>query len=223
MRLRPGRDFLRAVTAIAAGRLVGRTFWLLALIAGIGLLNGCAGDSRTAQGAGRGAVTGSISGAVGGLVGSLVFGGNPAEAAARGAVYGGAVGATAGAMAGSEADRRVAEQNEQKLAALRKDIGEDAFAGLEALADCRHDAAIVQAGKAQQSENPNYALAGLWLEVLSHADRRDEAKARALFPRVVEKDWDVKSEAEAEETMRGALNKLMDIREQYQKPRVCPA
>jgi len=196
--------------------------WLAALIFGV-VLSGCAGDGRTAQGAGRGAVTGSVSGAVGGLVGSLVFGGNPAEAAARGAVYGGAVGATAGAIGGSQADARIADRDEQKIAALRKDIGEDAFAGLKALAECQHDVAIAQAGKARQSENPNYALAGLWLEVLSDADMRDEAKARALFPTVVEKDWDVKSESQAEEKMRGALSKLMDIRERYRLPRVCPA
>lgn len=197
--------------------------WLAAVIFGGVLLGGCDGDSNTAQGAGRGAVTGSVSGAVGGLVGSLVFGGNVAESAARGAVYGGAVGATAGAMAGSQADARVAGEDAQKLAELRKNIGDDAFAGLEALAECRHDVAIVQAGAAQRSENPNYALAGLWLEVLSHADRRDEAKARALFPTVVERDWDVKSEAQAEEEMRDALAKLMDIRERYGLPRICPA
>ena len=88
---------------------------------------------------------------------------------------------------------------------------------------CLLVAAIGQAAKAQQSENPNYALAGVWLEVLSYSDQRDEAKARALFPTVVEKDWNVENEAQAEETMRGALTKLMDIRETHKLPRVCPA
>jgi uncharacterized protein YcfJ len=210
-----------SVPAATRWRHARSVAWLAATIFGGVLLGGCDGDSYTAQGAGRGAVTGSVSGAVGGLVGSLVFGGNVAESAARGAVYGGAVGATAGAMAGSEADARVAERDEQRLAELRKEIGDDAFGGLEALAECRHDVAIAQADKAMQSENPNYALAGLWLELLSYADQRDEAKARALFPAIVEKDWDVRSEAEAEETMRDSLTKLMDIRERYRLPRVC--
>ena len=218
-----GLEYAGVLSATATGWFVRQPAWLAASIVGGLLLGGCASDSHTAQGAGRGATTGAISGAVGGLVGSLVFGGNPAEAAARGAVYGGAVGATAGAMAGSQADRQVAAQEEQQVAELRQRIGEDAFDGLEALAECRHDVAIGQAAKARQSENPNYALAGLWLEVLSHADQRDEASARALFPTIVEKDWDIKSEAQAEEEMRGALTKLMDIRASHQLPRVCPA
>ncbi len=216
-------EYAGVLSAAATVRFLRRPAWLVALIFGGALLGGCASDSQTAAGAGRGATTGAVSGAVGGLIGSLVFGGNPAEAAARGAVYGGAVGATAGAISGSQADRQVAAQEEQKLAELRQKIGDDAFGGLEALADCRHDTAIGQAAKAQKSENPNYALAGLWLEVLSHADQRDEASARALFPRIVEKDWNVGSEAQAEAAMRGALTKLMDIRETHKLPRACQA
>ena len=182
---------------------------------------GCASDSYTAKGATKGATTGAVSGAVGGLVYGLVFGGDPLERAARGAVYGGAAGAAAGAMAGSEADRRVKEQREANLAKLRQEIGDDAFEGLEALADCRHDVSLNQAAKAQRSANPNYALAGLWLEVLNYGDQRDEARARSLFPTVVEKDWDIKTESQAEETMRKTLNGLMDIRQEYNMPRVC--
>lgn len=182
---------------------------------------GCASDSYTAKGAGRGATTGAVSGAVGGLVSALVFGGDPVESAARGAVYGGAVGATAGAMAGSQVDRKIQQQREARLAMLRKEIGNDAFEGLEALADCRHDVSLRQAAKAQQSKNPNYTLAGLWLEVLNYGDQREEAKARSLFPTVVEKDWDIKTEAQAEDIMRKALNELMNIRQEYNLPRVC--
>lgn len=184
-------------------------------------LTGCAADSHAAKGAGKGATTGAVSGAVGGLFSALVFGGDPAEAAARGAVYGGAVGATAGAIAGSEADSKAKQQQEAQIAKLRQKIGDDTFAGLEALADCRHDVSLQQANKAQKSENPNFALAGLWLEVLTYADQKDETRARNLFPTLVEKDWDIKSEAQAEEAMRKALNSLMDIREEYKLPRVC--
>jgi hypothetical protein len=47
------------------------------------------------------------------------------------------------------------------------------------------------------------------------------ADARRLFPEVVQKDWDIKSESQAETTLQDTLNKLMDIREQYNLPRVC--
>ena len=155
---------------------------------------GCAGDSYTAKGAASWATTGAVAGAVG---------------------------AAAGAMSGSQGDRQIKQQREAGLAKLREDVGDDAFEGLEALADCRHDASLRQASKAQQSKNPNYALAGLWLEVLNYGDMRDEAKARGLFPTVVEKDRDIKNEAQAEDTMRKSLNELMNIRQEYKLPRVC--
>ncbi|MBT8129627.1 MAG: hypothetical protein KJP10_06530 [Gammaproteobacteria bacterium] len=185
------------------------------------LMSAC--GEYAAKGAGSGATTGAVSGAVGGLVSALVFGGDPAEAAARGAVYGGAVGATAGAMGGAQVDKKIEQQREASAEALRSRIGDDAYDGLEALADCKHDVSLKQAELARQSENPNFSLAGLWLEVLSYADQGNEAKARELYPEIVTKDWDISSEAEAEAGMRETLNKLMDIREQYNMPRVCPA
>jgi hypothetical protein len=124
-------------------------------------------------------------------------------------------------MAGSQVDRKIQQQREAQFAMLRKEIGDGAFEGLEALADCRHDVSLRQAAKAQQSKNPNYALAGLWLEVLNYGDKGDESKAQSLFPTLVEKDWDIKSEAQAEDILRKALNKLMNIRQEYKMPRVC--
>ena len=185
------------------------------------LLSAC--GEYAARGAGSGATTGAVSGAVGGLVSALVFGGDPAEAAARGAVYGGAVGATAGAMSGAQVDEKLEQQRQASAEALRGKIGDDAFDGLKALANCEHEVSLKQAELARQSENPNFSLAGLWLEVLSYADQGNEAKARELYPEIVTKDWDISSEAEAEATMRDTLNKLMDIREQYNLPRVCSA
>jgi hypothetical protein len=173
------------------------------------------------KGAGTGATTGAASGAVGGLVSALVFGGDPVEAAARGAVYGGAVGATAGAIGGAQVDKKVAQERQASEEAIRNNIGDDAFKGLQALADCDHDVSLKQAGLARQSDNPNFSLAGLWLEVLSYADQGNEAEARKLFPEVVKTDWDIKSEAQAETTMQDTLIKLMDIREQYNMPRAC--
>jgi len=184
-------------------------------------MTGCASDSYTAKGAKKGAARGALAGAVGGLVSGLVFGGDPVERAAQGAVYGGTTGAVVGAISGSEADKRVQQQREASLAKLRQNIGDDAFEGLAALAKCQHDASLRQAAKAQQSENPNFVLAGLWLEVLSYADRREEERARSLFATIVEKDWDIKNKSQVEATMRKTLNDLMDIRQEYKLPRVC--
>lgn len=192
--------------------------FLFALI--LGLQVTACGEYAT-KGAGTGATTGAVSGAVGGLVSALVFGGDPAEAAARGAVYGGAVGATAGAMGGAQVDKKIAEQRKATEQELRNSIGDDAFKGLQALADCEHDVSLQQAGLARKSSNPNYALAGLWLEVLSYADKGDQAQATTLFPEIVETDWDIKTEAEAETTLQATLKKLGDIREEYKLPRTC--
>ena len=189
--------------------------WILLQMAG------CAGDSYTSKGATRGATTDAVAGAMGGLVSALVFGGDPVDRAARGAVYDGTTGAVAGAMPDSQVDQRVRKQREAGVSALRKEIGKDSFDGLVPLAECRHDISLSQAAKAKQSKNPNFALAGLWLEVLSYADQREEAKARNLFPTLVEKDWDIKTESQAEETMRKSLNELMDIRREHKLPRVC--
>lgn len=82
--------------------------------------------------------------------------------------------------------------------------------------------AIGYAKTAAKSENKNYALAGLWVEVLTLADQKAEDKARALFPDLITKDSKVSSEAQAEERMRNALQKLMNIRGEYNLPKTCP-
>jgi hypothetical protein len=83
--------------------------------------------------------------------------------------------------------------------------------------------ALGYARSAARSDDRNHALAGLWLEVLTHADRREEAQARALFPELVAADSHLGSEAQAEETMRETLQSLMDIRAEYGLQRVCSA
>jgi len=181
--------------------------WILLQMAG------CAGDTYTSKGATRGATTDAVAGAMGGIVSALVFGGDPADRAAQGAV--------AGVMANSQVDQEARKQREAGVSALRKQIGKDSFDGLVPLAECRHGVSLSQAAKAKQSKNPNFALAGLWLEVLSYADQGEEDKARNLFPTLVEMDSDIKSESQAEETLRKALNELMDIRREHKLPRVC--
>lgn len=179
-------------------------------------------SQRSMERAGQGAVTGAAVGAVGGVVSALVFGGNVGEAAARGAVWGGSTGATAGAISGA-----VADSNEKKarqtaeLEALRKKLGDDAFQGLAALAECKHEIALGYGRTAEASDNPKYALAGLWLQVLVHADSGNIDQARNMFDPLMAQDGDIASASQAESEMQAALKKLMEIRREYNLPLQC--
>jgi len=203
--------------------LVGVSYLLIA--AGATINSGCASDSYAAKGAAEGATTGAVAGAVGGMVTALIFGGNVAEAGARGAVYGGTTGAVVGGMSGSKADQAVAAQKkaerEAELEQLRSQIGADAFNGVVALAECKHEVAIANAREATKSNNSDYALAGVWVEALTEADRQHEPEAHALLPDIVARDRDIKTEADAETRMREALQELGDIRVEYDLPAVC--
>ena len=205
-------------TRIPSARSRGFPIGIVAMLC-VTLIIGCSPQSK--QMAGEGAATGAVAGAVGGMVSALVFGGDPAEAAARGAVWGGSTGAVAGAMAGARADERQQAQREAQLERLKQEIGEDSFKGLEALADCKHDVALAYGRTAAQSKNRDHALAALWLEILTYADQREESRARALFPDLVANDPKVGSDAQAEASMRKALQTLMDIRAEYGMPRTC--
>ena len=197
-------------------------------------LPGC-GSSHAAKGAKKGAAQGAAAGAVGGLVSALVFGGDPVDRAARGAVYGGAAGAVAGGISGSRVDKQVQAQaqtqprtqtqaqQDAELEALRKEIGKPAFNGLAALAECRHQDSLKKAMKAQKSKNPNYRLAGLWLEVLNYADMRQQDQVNGLLPVIVKEDWDINSTTEADAATREAAAELITIRKDYKLPLVCPA
>jgi len=194
-------------------------------------LSGCASDSYASKGAKQGAAQGAAAGAVGGLVSALVFGGDPLDRAARGAVYGGAAGAVAGGMSGSNKDKQVRAKEQAReqahtgrdtdLEALRKEIGKPAFNGLAALAECRHEVTLKKARKAQKSENPNYRLAGLWLEVLNYADLQQQEQVTRLLPVLVKEDWDIESETQAAMVTREAAAELIAIRKEYDLPLVC--
>lgn len=210
-------------------KIPGRLVLRLAVLCAAGLMGaGLAGCTTYAgEGAAKGAGTGAIAGAVGGAVTALVFGGDPVEAAARSAVWGGSAGAATGAIAGSQVQKTPAPagpsraETEAKLAKLREEIGDENYAGLAALADCRHDDSLKAAAKGRQSKNPNFALAGLWLEILNYADSGQEAKAREMFPTLVKQDWNVDTTAQAETRMREGITALGNIREEYGMPRVC--
>jgi hypothetical protein len=186
-------------------------------------------STHSAKRAGEGAAMGAVVGAAGGMVSALVFGGNVGEAAARGAVWGGTTGAVAGGISGAQQDQVKKAQQEQAKKAqqeksiekLKKELGEDAFNGLVALTECKHEVALGYARTAARSENKDYALAGLWLEILAYADQKKEDMARQLFPNLIAKDSKISVEAQAEETMRKAMQRLMDIRGEYNLPKTC--
>jgi hypothetical protein len=136
---------------------------------------------------------------------------------------GAAQGAGTGAIAGGQVDKKADAQKEAEFAKLREEIGDENFAGLEALADCKHADSLRAADKGRQSKNPNYALAGLWLEILNYADTGQEPKARELFPTLVKQDWNIETSTQAESKMREGTTALGNIREQYGRARVCVA
>jgi hypothetical protein len=186
---------------------------------------GCASDSYAARGASQGAGTGALAGAVGAAATSLIFGGNVGEAAARGAVYGGTSGAVVGGMAGAQTDRRVEEQEqaeqERRINEFREEIGTDAFNGFVALAECKHEIALANAREAQKSRNRDFALAGLWIEALTEADRDRPEAAQAILPRIVSDDREVPDQAGAEQRLRDALEQIGEIRTDYDLPATC--
>jgi hypothetical protein len=187
--------------------------------------SGCATDSYAAQGAAKGGGTGALAGAVGAAATALIFGGNVGEAAARGAVYGGASGAVVGGISGAEADKRVAEQEraeqERRVQEFRDEIGADAFNGFVALTECKHEIALANAREAQKSSNRDFALAGLWVEVLTEADRQQTDAATALLPAIVEKDREIGDTAVAQARLDEALGEIGDIRTRYDLAASC--
>jgi len=199
------------------------------MIAILCLVSLTACSTHNAKRAGEGAAMGAVVGAAGGMASALVFGGNVGEAAARGAVWGGTTGAVAGGISGAQQEQKMKAQQEQAKKAqqdkniekLKKELGEDAFNGLAALTKCKHEVALGYARTAAKSDNKDHALAGLWIEILTYADSQQEDKAQALYPDLITNDTEIRSEAKAEETMRKALQRLMDIRGEYNLPKTC--
>ena len=204
-----------------------QAFGALLIVSYAALSSGCAKDSYAAKGAAEGAKTGAIAGAVGGIVTSMIFGGNVADAAARAAVFGASSGAVVGGMAGSNIDKvenapsAPPADPENDLARMRDELGVDAYNGIVALSDCKHDVAIANAREARNSDNADYQLAGLWIEALAEADRQQEPAARDLYPEIVQRDDELTSNSDAEARLRNGLQELGDIRVTYGMPAVC--
>jgi hypothetical protein len=193
--------------------------FFITLLASVAL-GACSGASG--QRAAEGASTGALAGAAGGLVSGLLWGGDPLESMAKGAVVGATSGAVVGGVSGAQEDKATAQaQQQNKIAELRTQIGEDAFAGINALAKCNHGVAEANAQVAAKSSNSNYALAGLWVDAISHADRGDLAGAQTLYQESVQWDRSIEDSNQAETELQAALVKLQDIRQQYDLPRTC--
>lgn len=207
--------------SVKVRNLIGALF----LISAVLCHSGCASDSHAAKGASKGAGTGAIAGAVGAAATALIFGSNVGEAAARGAVYGGASGAVVGGMSGAEVDKQVAAQEraeyERRVQEFRDEIGTDAFNGFVALTECKHEIALANAREAQKSTNRDFALAGLWVEVLTEADRQQPDAAAALLPAIVEKDREISDAAVAQARLDEALGEIGEIRTRYDLAASC--
>jgi flagellar hook-basal body complex protein FliE len=188
-------------------------------------VSGCASDSHAAKGAAQGGGTGALAGAVGAAATALIFGGNVGEAAARGAVYGGASGAVVGGISGAERDKQVAAQEraeyERRVQEFRDEIGTDAFNGFVALTECKHEVALANAREAQKSSNRDFALAGLWVEVLTEADRQQTDAATALLPAIVEQDREISDTTVAQARLDTALGEIGEIRNRYELAPSC--
>lgn len=200
--------------------MVIRALILLVFFAGAA---GCSTEST--RGAAEGAAKGSVVGAVGGMVTALVFGGDVGDAAAMGAVWGGSTGAVSGGMQGAAQGKQkqaAAQQRmNQQLAELRRKIGDDAFSGLEALAQCKHKVAIAYAESAQQSGRSDYVLAGYWLEVMAVGESQGESAAVAMLPDLVKRDPKLNSTAQADTLVREVMVDLRQARTQYGLKATC--
>ena len=210
------RNLRRAFTAMSLAPLI------LAIVM---TATGCGANAQ--RGAAEGAATGAMAGAVGGMFTAWVFGGDVARAGARGAAYGGSSGAVVGGMAGARVDDAVAAQEQARQDAqikeFREKIGTDAFNGLVALGECKHQIALANAREAAKSGKKNFVMAGVWVEVLTEADSNRAEAASALFPRLVSLDRDVKTEADAQAQTSELLQQLREIRVEYGLPAVCSA
>jgi hypothetical protein len=179
------------------------------------LLTACSGStSHTAQGAKSGATSGAIGGAVGGLVSGLIFGGDPLARAASGAAIGAASGAAIGASSGASRDKK--EKNRYVA-----ELGQHNYDGFVALADCHYDQALELAGKGQQYKDPQYAVAGVWLETITYADQNQYDKAAELYPTLEKNDPDLLDRKDTERQLRDAVRKLRNIRVDFDRPPQC--
>lgn len=199
-------------------RLGCRSFVVIAIAS----LAACAGAG---EGAMKGAAGGAVAGAASGLVSALIWGGDPGEHMARGAAAGATIGAIGGAVEGSQRARNEqqyqARQQERELEELRREIGNDAFDAVVALAECRQEVAIANARVAAKSTNSNHALAGLWVQALTFADQGDKNGLDAIEPDIIRWDRGIADSDQFDQELRSAYQDLINIRAEYALPTSC--
>lgn len=186
------------------------------------LVAGCAGAG---EGAVKGAAGGALAGAASGLVSALVWGGDPGEHMARGATAGATIGAIGGAVEGSararaEKDYKAA-QGQQEIEQIRREIGSDAFDGVVALAECRHEVALANARVAVRSTNSNHALAGLWVQVLTFEDQGDQASVDGIEPEIIRWDRGIDDAGQFRRELDSGYAELIQIRREHSLPPSC--
>ncbi|MGB5727997.1 MAG: hypothetical protein WBM52_12400 [Thiogranum sp.] len=176
-------------------------------------------NSSMAQKTGRYAGYGA---GIGALVG-LVAGGDLGDVAV-GAAVGAAGGAATGAYSDSKDRERAAIREKQRAeqaqrraeAAAAKQqaaapasatetadaelvalIGQDNYEAYKAVRECQYKRAyaLVQVGAV--SDNPDHQLAALWLEAVIAGDQGDSARAKTVYPRIVDHDRDIDSAQQA--------------------------
>ena len=175
-------------------------------------------NSSMAQKTGRYAGYGA---GIGALVG-LVAGGDLGDVAV-GAAVGAAGGAATGAYSDSKDRERAAIQEKQRAeqaqrraeAAAKQQaaapasateatdaelvalIGQDNYEAYKAVRECQYKRAyaLVQVGAV--SDNPDHQLAALWLEAVIAGDQGDSARAKTVYPRIVDHDHDIDSAQQA--------------------------
>ena len=177
--------------------------------------------------AGSGAKRWAGRGAAGGAILGLLVGGD-----LGGAAVGAAVGAAGGAIGGAASDSsKKKKANKAELEELRQKeaegqaydlpqteeewiaaIGQDNTNALDALVDCQHDRAELLAKAGATSENPDFALAGYWLEALVAVDSKDQATAESLFAELVDLDDDVDTVQQASVAADQAILKIRETR-----------
>lgn len=188
----------------------------------IALLLFTACGPQSTKRAGQGAAVGGVSGAAAGMVSALIWGGNVGEAAARGAAWGATSGAVSGAIVGSQEDKQAAQQQRAKAEKeLKKKLGDDGYAGLAALAQCKHKVALGYAETAQESSVEKHRQAGLWLEALTYIDQGDRAKAESMYTELLDAQPEITSRDEVDRYAREGVEGLNNIRKQENLPVTC--
>lgn len=213
----------RSVSALALSASTGLSILLLFTACG----------ATSGKRAAEGAAVGAAAGALGGVLSAAIFGGDVGDAAARGATWGAATGAVSGAVSGAQEDsaraqqqqaqqeRNEAAQQQNDTDRLRARIGDDAYAGLEALVGCKHRLAIAHAQTAAESTTKDHALAGVWLEALAYKDAGRNAEAEQMFTTIVERDPEVDDELKVGRTLRDLSTDLREIRADFALPATC--